>query len=119
MLQNVSLPQFIFIDGDHTLEGVRQDILDYYPLLAPGGVMMFHDYLPPLDDNNMAAIYAHHAGKEPGIQQACHELMEHAYGCEIIDLPLLYPTDPTQSQPHIPIIPGVFSTIRAYRKRQQ
>jgi hypothetical protein len=44
--------------------------------------------------------------------------MENTYGCEVLDIPLLYPTDPTQSQAHLPIIRGVFSTIRAYRKPQ-
>ncbi|MEW6495990.1 MAG: CmcI family methyltransferase [Cyanobacteriota bacterium] len=113
------LPTFIFVDGDHTYEGVRQDILNYFPLLAPGGIMMFHDYLPPLNDENRDAIMYHHAGNEPGIRQACQELMENTYGCEVLDIPLLYPTDPTQTQAHLPIIPGVFSTIRAYRKPQE
>jgi predicted O-methyltransferase YrrM len=116
--QDANFPEFIFIDGDHSYEGVRQDIIDYFPLLAPGGIMVFHDYLPPLNDENREGILFHHAGNEPGIRQACEELMENTYGCEVLDIPLLYPTDPTQSQAHLPIIPGVFSTIRAYRKPQ-
>ncbi|MCA1990568.1 MAG: class I SAM-dependent methyltransferase [Coleofasciculus sp. S288] len=116
--QDSRLPVFIFVDGDHTYEGVRQDIINYFPLLAPGGIMMFHDYLPPLNDENREAILFHHAGNEPGIRQACQELMENTYHCEVLDLPLLYPTDPTQTQAYLPIIPGVFSTIRAYRKPQ-
>jgi cephalosporin hydroxylase/Flp pilus assembly protein TadD len=111
-------PLFIFVDGDHTYEGVRQDLINYFPLLAPGGIMMFHDYLPPLNEENRNAIMYHHAGNEPGIRQACQELMENTYNCEVLELPLLYPTDPTQTQAHLPIIPGVFSTIRAYRKPQ-
>ncbi|NET16486.1 MAG: hypothetical protein F6K08_28525, partial [Okeania sp. SIO1H6] len=109
-------PVFIFVDGDHTYEGVREDIINYFPILAPGGVMMFHDYLPPLDRENQDAIFFHHGGKEPGIRQACQELMEDTYGCEVLDIPLLYPTDPTQTQAFLPIIPGVFSTIKVYRK---
>ena len=109
-------PEFIFIDGSHVYEDVRRDITDYFPLLAPGGIMVFHDYLPGLNDENREAIFSHHGGKEPGIQQACQELMENTFHCEAIDIPLLCPTDPTQTQPHLPIIPGVFSTIRAYRK---
>lgn len=34
---------FIFIDGDHTYEGVKQDYENYYPMLKDGGVMAFHD----------------------------------------------------------------------------
>jgi len=111
-----NFPEFIFVDGDHSYSGVKQDILDYYPLLAPGGVMAFHDYLPALTPENRAAVLFPHEGNEPGIRQACAELMEGKYRCEVIDVPLLYPTDPTQTQAHFPIIPGVFSTLRAYRK---
>jgi len=111
-------PEFIFIDGSHVYEDVRQDIINYFPLLAPGGIMVFHDYLPALNEQNREAILFHHGGKEPGIRQACQELMENTYHCEVLDIPLLYPTDPTQTQAHLPIIPGVFSTVRAYRKRR-
>ncbi|GFO68499.1 hypothetical protein GMLC_20780 [Geomonas limicola] len=116
MCQADRLPDIIFVDGDHTYPGVRQDILDYYGLLAPGGIMVFHDYLPHLDDENRAYILNHHGNAEPGIRQAVQELMEETYRCERIELPLLYPTDPTQTQAQLPIIPGVFSTVRAYRK---
>ncbi|MFZ4855249.1 MAG: class I SAM-dependent methyltransferase [Desulfuromonadaceae bacterium] len=109
-------PDFILIDGGHTYQDVRQDICDYYPLLAPGGIMMFHDYLPPLNDRNREFIYAHHANTEPGIRKACQEIMEQDYGLEPLSLPLLYPNDPSQTQTHMPIIPDVYSTIRAYRK---
>lgn len=107
---------FIMIDGDHSYEGVRNDIINYYPLLERGGIMMFHDYLPELTPENREAIMFHHGGNEPGIRQACRELMENQYRSELVELPLLYPTDPTQTQPHLPVIPGVMSTIRAYRK---
>jgi len=116
--QEGNLPQFIFIDGDHSYAGVKRDMIDYYPLLAPGGIMLFHDWLPPLDAVNQESILFHHGGQEPGIRQACEEILERAYGLVPLELPLLHPTDPTQTQPHLPIIPGVFSTIRAYRKQR-
>lgn len=34
---------FIFIDGDHSYEGVRQDFEMYNPFLATNGFMAFHD----------------------------------------------------------------------------
>jgi predicted O-methyltransferase YrrM len=34
---------FLFIDGDHTLEGVRRDYEMYSPLVKPGGTIVFHD----------------------------------------------------------------------------
>ena len=35
----------LFIDGDHTFEGVRSDFVMYSPLVRPGGVVGFHDIL--------------------------------------------------------------------------
>jgi predicted O-methyltransferase YrrM len=36
----------LFIDGDHTYEGVRQDFEAYAPLVKPSGLIVFHDILP-------------------------------------------------------------------------
>ena len=33
----------IFIDGDHSYEGCKADIDNWYPQMAKGGVMCFHD----------------------------------------------------------------------------
>jgi predicted O-methyltransferase YrrM len=38
--------EFAFIDGDHTYRGVKQDFEMYSPLVAPGGLVAFHDTLP-------------------------------------------------------------------------
>jgi predicted O-methyltransferase YrrM len=35
----------LWIDGDHTLEGVRRDFESWEPFLRPGGVVAFHDAL--------------------------------------------------------------------------
>lgn len=37
---------FLFIDGDHSYEGVKQDFEMYSPLVAKGGIIAFHDILP-------------------------------------------------------------------------
>jgi len=34
---------FLFIDGDHSFNGVKQDFLDYSTFVRPGGVIAFHD----------------------------------------------------------------------------
>lgn len=34
---------FLFIDGDHTLEAVYQDYMDWTPLLRTGGILAIHD----------------------------------------------------------------------------
>ncbi len=33
----------LFIDGDHTYEGAKQDVLDWTPLVESGGLIAFHD----------------------------------------------------------------------------
>ena len=37
---------FLFIDGDHTYEGVKSDFELYSGLVAKGGMVAFHDILP-------------------------------------------------------------------------
>ena len=39
--------QWLYIDGDHTKEGVLRDIEAYFPRLCPGGVLCFDDYYEP------------------------------------------------------------------------
>ena len=36
----------LFVDGDHTYEGVKQDFADYAPLVRPGGIVALHDIVP-------------------------------------------------------------------------
>jgi len=44
---------FLFIDGDHTFEGVRQDFAMYSPLLAPGGLIALHDINTKASDHHV------------------------------------------------------------------
>lgn len=41
---------FLFIDGDHTYEGVKADFQQYSPLVRPGGLIALHDILPRTDE---------------------------------------------------------------------
>lgn len=34
---------FLFVDGDHSRDGVAADFRDYAPLVRPGGLVAFHD----------------------------------------------------------------------------
>lgn len=43
---------FLFIDGDHSYEGVKADFENYSPLVTPGGMIAFHDILPNDFDNS-------------------------------------------------------------------
>lgn len=42
---------FLFIDGDHTYEGVRVDFEMYSPLVKRGGIIAFHDIVPGPEEN--------------------------------------------------------------------
>jgi len=42
---------FLFIDGDHTYEGVKRDFEMYSPLVRRGGVIAFHDIVPGPPEN--------------------------------------------------------------------
>ncbi len=35
---------FVWVDGNHSLEGVRGDINAWWPKVRPGGIIAFHDY---------------------------------------------------------------------------
>jgi len=37
---------FLFLDGDHSLDGIRQDFADYAPLVRRGGLIACHDIVP-------------------------------------------------------------------------
>ena len=37
---------FLFIDGDHTYEGVKKDFQLYSPMVRKGGIIVFHDIVP-------------------------------------------------------------------------
>jgi predicted O-methyltransferase YrrM len=40
---------FVFIDGDHRYEAVKDDCERYWPLILPGGILCGHDYTDNAD----------------------------------------------------------------------
>jgi len=42
---------FLFIDGDHTYEGVKKDFEMYSPLVREGRIIAFHDIVPGPPEN--------------------------------------------------------------------
>jgi len=49
LMENRKL-DFLFIDGDHSYEGVKKDFEFYAPYVKPGGVVGFHDILQREDE---------------------------------------------------------------------
>lgn len=45
---------FLFIDGDHSYEGVKTDFEMYSPLVKRGGIIAFHDIVP--DPQNVRGV---------------------------------------------------------------
>ncbi len=52
---------FLFIDGDHTEVGVRQDYELYKHMVRPGGLIAFHDIVEnqPLPENQVFEFWKH------------------------------------------------------------
>src|SRR6185312_12547400 len=67
---------FLFIDGDHTYEGVKKDFEMYSPLVAEGGMIAFHDINTGTPDN---------VGDSPRFWK---EIKSHYPHIEIIDFKL-------------------------------
>lgn len=42
----VPLFDFVYLDGDHDEKPFRLDVLAFWPLLKPGGILAGHDYVP-------------------------------------------------------------------------
>ena len=61
MLVSTASLDFVFVDADHKYESVKNDILRWLPKLREGGVMLGHDYNPP--------VY-------PGVVKAVHEIFK-------------------------------------------
>lgn len=59
----------LFVDGDHRYDGVKSDILLFRPWVKPGGLIVFHDYIPE-------PIPAHIRGR---VVYAVDELMTDEY----------------------------------------
>lgn len=64
---------FLFIDGDHSYEGVRADWLVWSPVVRPGGIVAFHD------------TSAHGTSVEPGVVRWVDELRHHLPSIEWTD----------------------------------
>lgn len=63
---------FIFIDGDHSYDGVKKDFQLYGKLVRTGGIIGFHDILPRQE---FPEIQVHKFWKEISTQYESHEIV--------------------------------------------
>jgi cephalosporin hydroxylase len=66
---------FLFVDGDHTYEGVKNDFRMYSPLVRKGGLMAFHD------------IVSHPPGSGCEVSKFWNEVESNYNGLEIVKDP--------------------------------
>ena len=76
------LLDFLFIDGDHSYEGVAADFRDYSPFVRPGGSIAFHDIVPDHKtrfgiDTPSYAGGVHRLWAELRSQYPCQEWIDH------------------------------------------
>jgi predicted O-methyltransferase YrrM len=65
----------LFIDGDHTYEGVRADFATYSQLVSPGGLVGLHDIVP--EDGQQFPGVRVQAGGVPGYWNELRQSHEH------------------------------------------
>lgn len=67
----------LFIDGDHTFDGVLRDFLDYRPFVRDGGLIAFHDIVPDNVLRGTAVTSAAWAGEVPVFWQQLKDHYPH------------------------------------------
>jgi cephalosporin hydroxylase len=71
----------LFIDGDHSYEGVLADFLSYRHLVRDGGLIAFHDIQPDGRDQGETVAYS------GGVPVFWSQLRDHYPAQEFISLP--------------------------------
>lgn len=81
---------FLFIDGDHSYEGVRDDYSMYSPLVKPEGVIAFHDIYPNAGDPNIYVGGVPEFWKELKADNMIHEFIadrnQNGYGIGVVKM---------------------------------
>jgi predicted O-methyltransferase YrrM len=77
---------FLYIDGDHTYNGVKQDFELYSPLVRKGGIIGLHDILPrpDLPDIQVDKFWNEIKDKYKGIELIGAEGTGRRIGCGVI-----------------------------------
>ena len=70
-------PTLVFVDADHSVDGVRRDLLALQPAVARDGVLVLHDFADPRnDDPSEPAIGVREAVRSSWVARECDLLRE-------------------------------------------
>jgi predicted O-methyltransferase YrrM len=82
---------FLFIDGDHSYEGVALDFELYAPLVRPGGLIAFHDIVPLAEgDRNhtvggVPRFWRELKARHPSAREIIADPAQSAFGIGVIE----------------------------------
>lgn len=77
---------FLFIDGDHRLAGVRRDYELYAPLVRKGGLIAFHDIRPNAKDPTIQVyrLWQDIRAQNPQTEELLHQPYTGRYGIGVL-----------------------------------
>jgi predicted O-methyltransferase YrrM len=79
----------LFIDGDHSYDGVKSDFLDYSPLVRPGGIVALHDIVPASEERvgGVPRYWAELKASHPEAEEYVRSWSQPGYGIGVIRIP--------------------------------
>lgn len=79
---------FLFIDGDHTADGVTADYEDYREFVRPGGLIAFHDIVDRQSiDSNQVGQFWHRLKQVAQVEEFVDDPAQTGYGIGILRVP--------------------------------
>jgi hypothetical protein len=73
-------PSLVFVDGDHSLEGVRRDLAALEPVVPDGSLLLFHDFHDPRnEDESERQIAVQRAVDDSWVAETCE--FAGVFGC--------------------------------------
>jgi predicted O-methyltransferase YrrM len=79
---------FLFIDGDHTYEGVKADFETYSPLVRKGGMIALHDIClhPPVMDCHVDKFWIELRGKYKSTTEIIEDPKQGGFGIGLVEI---------------------------------
>ena len=75
---------FIFVDGDHSPEGIKRDWADWSPRMATGGIIALHDTRVPAHNPRVAALGSYQYFESHIRQDSRFEIIEQVDSLSIL-----------------------------------